>query len=61
MTVYELTKEQLDELRYDYFDMNNEDAWYYYNSPDEIPDFVIQNWYSQFTFVNDDFFCTAEM
>ena len=64
MTVYELTRDQLNELKSAYFwseDYKNVD-----NSaglpclfPLDIPDAVIYNMYNGYDFVPDDFFCTA--
>ena len=55
MSVYELSKEQFEELKDSYFyTVDNS-----YDYPSEIPDRVVQEHYKDRCFVNDDFFCTA--
>lgn len=60
-SVYDLTRDQLDELKAAYFwdddaqDAIPEDC----TSPDEIPDEIILDHYNGIDFVDDDFFCTA--
>ena len=55
MSVYELSKEQLEELKNSYFyTVDNS-----YDYPSETPDSVVQEYYKDICFVNDDFFCTA--
>lgn len=55
MSVYELSEEQLSELKDSYFyTVDNS-----YDYPSEISDSVIQEYYKDICFVNDDFFCTA--
>ena len=61
-TVYDLTPEEMEELKESYFWQDEtqdilEDA---FNSPDEIPDSIIQEHYSGVMFANDDFFCNME-
>lgn len=66
MTVYELNRNQLDELKSHYFwseetanipklDHLGRPALF----PGDIPDAVIYKYYIGIDFVNDDFFCTA--
>lgn len=59
MTVYELNNDQLNELKEHYFYNDCEESQLYYNCASDIPDFVICEWYSAFTFTEEDFFCTA--
>ena len=66
MNVTELNKEQLNELKNSYF-YNTVDEEDYpgeilgdIQTPDDIPDDVIFNYYDGFTFTTDDFFCTTE-
>ena len=55
MSVYELSKEQFEELKDSYFyTVDNS-----YDYPSEIPDGVVKEHYKDICFVNDDFFCTA--
>ncbi len=49
MTVYELTEEQMNELRENHF-------WEY---GERIPYETLVKFYEHISFVNDDFFCTA--
>ena len=52
MSVYELSKEQFEELKDSYFyTVDNS-----YDYPSEIPDSVVQEHYKDICFVNDDFF-----
>lgn len=59
MSVYELTRDQLDELKTAYFyqyevqDILSEDIIY----PEQIPDEVIFNHYDGIMFVDEDFYC----
>lgn len=59
MSVYELTRDQLDELKTAYFyqdevqDILSEDIIY----PEQIPDEVIFNHYDGIMFVDEDFSC----
>ena len=59
MSVYELTRDQLDELKTAYFyqdevqDILSEDIIY----PEQIPDEVIFNHYDGIVFVDGDFSC----
>ena len=56
MTVRELNREQLDELKNSYFwTVKNE-----YMHPECIPDDAIYDYYSWIHFVEDDFFCGKE-
>lgn len=66
MSVYELSEEQLSELKSNWFwdtidncideiEVDPRD----YGYPDNIPDSVVQEYYKDICFVNDDFFCTA--
>jgi hypothetical protein len=63
MTVYDLTKEQLDELKYNYFwnDETQDILENCYLNPYEIPDDIIFRYYNGINFVNDDFCCTANI
>ena len=55
ISVYELSKEQFEELKDSYFyTVDNS-----YDYPSEIPDSVVKEHYKDICFVNDDFFCTA--
>lgn len=66
MSVYELSKEQLSELKSDWFwdtvdncvdetEVDPRD----YGYPDNIPDKLVKEHYKDICFVNDDFLCTA--
>lgn len=55
MSVYELSEEQLSELKNSYFYTVNDS----YDYPSEIPDSVVKEHYKDICFANDDFFCTA--
>lgn len=59
MTSAELNRSQLDELKSRYFWDDCEEAQSWYSIPDEIPDFVVIDWYAGIAFTPDDFFCTA--
>lgn len=68
MTVYELTREQLEELKSDYFWGEDTADIPKFNNigfpalfPCDIPDEVIFEHYDGISFVNDDFSCTAGM
>jgi len=61
MTIYDLTKEQFEELRESYFWLEDtqdiiEEAGY--TCAEEIPDYVIFREYEDCIFSNDDFWCT---
>ena len=65
-TVYELTREQLEELKSDYFWGEDTAHIPKFNSiglpalfPGDIPDEVIFEYYDGISFTNDDFFSTA--
>ncbi|MGN0629528.1 MAG: hypothetical protein ACI4IW_07880 [Oscillospiraceae bacterium] len=67
MTVYELNRDQLNELKnnwfWDYIDYDHEEDCpdpTEYGYPENIPDEIIYNRYNDFFFVPDDFFCTAD-
>ena len=60
MTSYDLNKFELEELKETYFYDNNEECQLYYEYWFDIPDFVIQDFYSGINFVKDDFFCNME-
>lgn len=67
-TVNELTREQLEELKEVYFWGEETADIPKFNSiglpalfPSDIPDEVILEYYSDISFVNDDFSCTAGM
>ena len=67
MTVYELTREQLDELKNAYFWGEDTAHIPKFNAlglpalfPDDIPDSVILRHYSGIDFVPDDFSCSSE-
>lgn len=55
MSVYELSKEQFEELKDSYFYTVDD----FYDYPSKIPDSVVKEHYKDICFVNDDFFCTA--
>lgn len=66
MTVHELTRDQLEELKSNYFWGEDTINIPKYNGaglpalfPGDVPDDVIINYYSGITFTNDDFFSTA--
>lgn len=61
-TVYDLTREQLEELKNSFFwqDETQDILEGAYTSPEEIPDYIIFEHYDGVYFVDDDFFCTAE-
>lgn len=61
MSVYELSREQLDELKEHFFCTDYEackPVGVNADCPDDVPDEIIFEWYSDTIFVNDDFFCT---
>ena len=60
MTVYELNKYELEELKETYFYDNNGDCQLYYEFWQDIPDFVIIDWYSGVEFVKEAFFCNIK-
>lgn len=62
MTVYELTREQLDELKTAYADQLQEDgiSWGELAASQEIPDDIILEHYAGIEFVPDDFSCSSE-
>ena len=63
MDVKELSKDQLEELRFAYFYTYDSDNHYFgMEFPDgyqSIPDKIIFDYYEGIYFVNDDFSCTA--
>lgn len=73
-TVYDLTKDELSELKESYFyqllDNDDEVLWALNNpnlqdienvmSPEQIPDSVIFEHYTGISFVDDDFFCNQQ-
>lgn len=62
MEVKELTSEQFEELKENYFWQlmdNDDEVLEGINYPFQIPDEVIIEHYSGISFVNDDFACTA--
>lgn len=61
-TVYDLTREQLEELKNSFFwqDETQDILEGAYTSPEEIPDYIIFEHYDGICFTDDDFFCTAE-
>lgn len=63
MTVHELNKDQLEELRASYYyliiDLEKE-SLKHINTPKEIPIKTIIDYYKEVDFVNDDFFCSVE-
>ena len=76
MDVTELTREQLVELKQNYLvqladegsfaevldaDYNHPSYWDMANADDIVPDCVIFKNYEDVDFVNDDFFCTANL
>ena len=76
MDVHELSKEQLVELKQYYLeqlanegsyaevldvDYNEPSYWDLANADEIVPDCVIFKHYEGFCFVNDDFFCTANI
>lgn len=60
MSVYDLTREQLDELKEAYFwsDETQDSIPEYVTFPADIPDDIIFQHYDGFNFVDDDFFCS---
>lgn len=66
MTVYELSRDQLDELKSAYFWDENTGPVYDADGlpalfPGDIPDKTIYHIFAYTYFVNDDFFCTADI
>lgn len=62
-TVYELTDEEIAELKSNYyFELvdSGEDVELGIDGSDEIPDDLIYEHYDGISFVEDDFFCNAE-
>lgn len=60
MTVHELSREQLDELKAAYFWSDEYKGCFYpHFLTGDIPDSVIFEEYSGITFVNDDFCCSC--
>jgi hypothetical protein len=53
--VTELNKDELDQLKWNYF--YDEDIDHKYDYPHEIPDFLIFAHYEHISFVEEDFFC----
>lgn len=60
MTVYELNRDQLDELKQSYV-CEKVDCPSYGELADavDISDEVVQEYYADYEFTSDDFFCTA--
>lgn len=60
-TVYDLTPEELNELKESFFwqDETQDILEGAYTSPEEIPDEIIFEHYSGLCFVDDDFFCNV--
>jgi len=63
MLVYDLSREQLNELKNAYFwGEDTEDIIPdYITTPEEIPDDIILNYYDGVSFVPDDFLCSMEV
>jgi hypothetical protein len=60
MSVYELSAEQLDELKQDMFwNDDNYGITLNYDSPEDIPDEKVFDLFDGYVFTVDDFFCTA--
>ena len=60
MTVRELNREQLDELKQRYIiDTVENPSWRELADTDSITDEVVFEEYEHFVFTNDDFFCTC--
>lgn len=59
--VQDLTREQLDELKNNFFwqDETQDIIEGAFSSPEEIPDWIIFEHYDGICFTDDDFFCTA--
>lgn len=62
-SVYDLTRDQLEELKQAYaVQLHNDDiSWGELADAQEIPDDIILEHYDGISFTNDDFFCTAGM
>lgn len=60
-TTYNLIPDQIAELKANLFYDDPEGVFEGLTSPDEIPDSVVHEHYKGTNFVNDDFFCTANM
>ena len=62
MTVFDLTREQLDELKEAYFyaEETADILPDYITSPTDIPDDIILEHYNGISFVPDDFWCSME-
>ena len=60
-TTYNLIPDQIAELKSSLFYNDPEGVFEGLTSPDEIPDSVVHEHYKGINFVNDDFFCTADM
>ena len=68
MTVYELSRDQLDELKSHFFWGEETADFPKLNEiglpalfPDDIPDATVFRYYVGIEFVNDDFACTADL
>lgn len=62
LNVEELSREQLDELKLDYFwELADDGELGDYENRDDIPDSVLFERYEGVIFTNDDFSCTAGM
>ena len=60
MTVHELSRDQLDELKQNYvFETVENPSYGELADSVGIPDEVVFDYYAGIRFVNDDFFCTA--
>ena len=62
MTVYDLNRDQLDELRNTLFwteDSQDIPEVMEAQYPDEIPDYVVFREFEMYYFVEDDFFCSC--
>jgi len=55
-TVHELTQDELDELRFTYFYNEPND----FDSPDEVPNSTIFEYFGDIAFVDEDFFCNID-
>lgn len=57
--VTELNKNELDQLKWNYFYDEDIDHKYRYDYPHEIPDSLIFAHYDHVSFVEEDFFCNV--
>lgn len=60
-SVYELSHDQMSELKWNAFygDFVDDERLQEYDSPYDIPDSLIYDLYCYYSFVNDDFGCSA--